>query len=777
MNDHPNALPVGYRLGEYEIQTVLGSGGFGITYKAHDHNLDKAVAIKEYLPSDFSVRVGAIVKPKSSASKDDYAWGLERFIDEARTLARFDHPHINKVHRYFQDNGTAYLVLEYVDGDMLSALLKSKGRFNEAGVRRMLDELLDGLNAVHKAGYIHRDVKPANIIFRRDGSAVLLDFGAARQAIGQRSQMLTSILTPGYAPVEQYLNTVDAMGAWTDLYSLGMVAYRCLVGGDESVLIDAPSRAHFAKRGEMDKDMPLAVKIGKGKYSASLLSAIDWAMKVDEGDRPQSVAEMREGLVEGARIPKSTSALTRQPATFVLALKMFFSAVKQATNALRAGLVKRTDVTVNKVLALYRVIRPVVSVAFIVIREVVSLVFVMLIAISLFMFGVWVLATVVLEHLDTTQEKLAVLGAIIGLLALTFIVRKRKANAKNKAAHIKKIEPEASEQSAFRELVGRDASPSGIDADSDTTDLHIAVSNGWAHLTKWLVGNGANIYAQIKSDDKEMGDALRKFLHLTDGWHRRGQYPLHFALADSEVAAAKVLIESGASVNATDINGLISLHTAASKNYSKMIQFLLANGADVNAKTKSGWTPLHYAAWNNSDESAKLLVADGADVNAKTNDSATPLHWAAYGNAVDAAKLLIAEGADVNARDNGGYTPLHTAAFRYASSTTRVLLANGADVNAKNNDGYTPLHFVATSDNAVDKAKLLLANGADVNAKTIHYATPLHCAASSDAVDAAKLLLANGANVRAKTRSGETPLGRAKEKGHTKLINLLQQSN
>ena len=297
MNDHHNALPAGYRLGEYEIQTVLGSGGFGVTYKAYDHNLDKLVAIKEYLPPEFAVRDGrTTVKPKSSASKDDYIWGLDRFLDEARALARFDHPHINRVHRFFKENGTAYLVLEYIDGDMLSELLKSKGRFNEAGVRRMCDELLDGLAAVHQAGYIHRDIKPANIIFRRDGSAVLLDFGAARQAIGQRSQMITSILTPGYAPVEQYLNTADAMGAWSDLYSLGVVAYRCLVGGDESVVIDAPSRAHFLRKGEGDKDMPAAVVVGAGKYGDDLLKAIDWAMRVDEGERPQSVGEMRGAL-------------------------------------------------------------------------------------------------------------------------------------------------------------------------------------------------------------------------------------------------------------------------------------------------------------------------------------------------------------------------------------------------------------------------------------------------------------------------------------------------
>ncbi len=292
MNDHPQHLPAGYRLGEYEIQGVLGSGGFGITYKARDCKLSKLVAIKEYLPSDFAVRDGRMtVKPKNSASKDNYAWGLERFLDEARALARFDHPHINKVHRFIEANGTAYLVLEYIEGDMLSDLLRDKGRFSEAAIRRMLDELLDGLAAVHKADYIHRDIKPANIMFRRNGSAVLLDFGAARQA---RGQTFTKVLTASYAPVEQHLN--NPVGARSDIYSLGICAYRCLIGGDESVLIDAPNRALLIQQGQADKDMPPAAVVGKGKYSDDLLKAIDWAMQVDESDRPQSVAELRGAL-------------------------------------------------------------------------------------------------------------------------------------------------------------------------------------------------------------------------------------------------------------------------------------------------------------------------------------------------------------------------------------------------------------------------------------------------------------------------------------------------
>ena len=557
MNDHHNALPAGYRLGEYEIRTVLGSGGFGVTYKAYDHNLDKLVAIKEYLPPDFAVRDGrTTVKPKSSASKEDYAWGLSRFLDEARALARFDHPHINKVHRFFKENGTAYLVLEYVDGDMLSDLLKRKGRFNETGIRRMLDELLDGLDAVHNAGYIHRDIKPANIIFRRDGSAVLLDFGAARQAIGQRSQMITSILTPGYAPVEQYLNTVDAMGAWSDLYSLGVVAYRCLIGGDESVLIDAPSRAHLLRKGETDKDMPAAVVVGEGKYSDDLLKAIDWAMQVDEGDRPQSVGEMQTALAGdvAAEAKVETGTNTEDKAE-----------AKIKTEAKQNDFIKSVSAKPSTP------------------------------------------AKTVQESLKKMSLKHKVLASVLGALFLIALI-----SGPSQTGEL------AQEQASFRQLVGKDASPH-YSYTSGTTDLHIAAAQGWAHLTQWLIDNGASVHARIKSDGAEMGNTLKERLGFGDGWYRQGQLPLHFAIRDGDLAVAKALIDSGARVNATDTSGNISLHIATLNDSTKMIEFLIDNGAKVNAESNSGMTPLDWALKHNHRSAKIVLRAAGGQCSAMCN--------------------------------------------------------------------------------------------------------------------------------------------------------------
>ena len=297
MEDHLHALPAGYRIDEYRIEGVLGSGGFGITYLALDTHLDKPVAIKEYLPNEFAVRTDVTtVRPKSSSDQGDYRWGLERFLDEARTLARFEHPHLNKVYRFFEAHGTAYLVLEYIEGETLSQVLRREGRLEEGRLSRMLEELLSGLAEVHRAGFVHRDIKPGNIMFRRDGAAVLLDFGAARQAIGQRSKSVTSILTPGYAPIEQYDQKSDDVGPWTDLYALGMVAYRCVSGLKDGELPDAVARARWERKGERERDLASAVEVGGSGYRRSLLEGIDWSIRVDEGDRPQSVAALQARL-------------------------------------------------------------------------------------------------------------------------------------------------------------------------------------------------------------------------------------------------------------------------------------------------------------------------------------------------------------------------------------------------------------------------------------------------------------------------------------------------
>jgi len=320
VSGHLHALPEGTELEGYRIERVLGVGGFAITYLGRDIEIGKLVAIKEYLPNEFAVRAeGTTVLPKSGGDLDDYTWGLERFLDEARTLATFDHPHLNKVFRFFKANGTAYMVLEYIEGETLSERLRRDGSMPAHELAALLDDLLAGLAVVHRNGFVHRDIKPGNIMLRPEGGAVLLDFGAARAALGQRSKSITAILTPGYAPVEQYDQHADDVGPWTDIYALGMVAYRCIRGCRDAELLDAVGRARLQRKGEFHKDLPPAVEVGQGRYEEGFLAAVDWAIQVNEEDRPTSVAAWRAALLgeggDSASTAPCDAATRRVPAT------------------------------------------------------------------------------------------------------------------------------------------------------------------------------------------------------------------------------------------------------------------------------------------------------------------------------------------------------------------------------------------------------------------------------------------------------------------------------
>ena len=188
MTDTGDTLAPGTRLDELEIERVLGAGGFGVTYLARDVSLVAWRAVKEYLPRDWGTRLrDGTIGPRTGTDAEDYQRGLTRFLDEARILAKFDHPNLVRVYRVFESWGTAYMVTEYVEGRTLVAALQASGPWSEGQVRELLEALTDGLSAVHVAGLLHRDIKPGNVMVRPDGTPVLIDFGAARQAMGRPS--------------------------------------------------------------------------------------------------------------------------------------------------------------------------------------------------------------------------------------------------------------------------------------------------------------------------------------------------------------------------------------------------------------------------------------------------------------------------------------------------------------------------------------------------------------------------------------------------------------
>ena len=292
---HKHALPAGYRLGDHCIVDVLGVGGFGITYLAHDDTLDRRVAIKEYLPNEFAVRDGATVHPKSATDRADFEWGLQRFLDEARTLARFRHPNLVRVVSYFEANHTAYIVMDYEEGEPLDKLLESHGCLSEAQLKRVLLPIVDGLKEVHAAGFLHRDIKPSNVFVRRsDESPVLLDFGAARQALGRKPKSLTAVASAGYSPPEQY-ESEGEQGPWTDVYSLSALCYRAITG---NAPVEAPRRQSGLLRSGRDPLPPLS-ETAPGDYSEAFLEAVDWGLRVIETERPQSVDEWQDALSGG----------------------------------------------------------------------------------------------------------------------------------------------------------------------------------------------------------------------------------------------------------------------------------------------------------------------------------------------------------------------------------------------------------------------------------------------------------------------------------------------
>ena len=294
MPEAANALPRGYALHEYRIDSVLGTGGFGLTYLATDSNLKLKVALKEYLPSEFAARSeDSTVQPKSGEATESFQWGLQRFMDEARTLASFRHPNIVRVMRFFEANQTGYMVMEFVEGKPLSDWILARRPLPQVMLLALAGPLLDGLEVIHKSGYLHRDVKPANIFMRDDGSPVLLDFGSARQLMGG-NQELTAVVSPGYAPLEQY-HAHGKQGPWSDLYSFGGVLYWMLTG-------TKPVEA--AARIRQDILAPATQAADARVYSAQFLAAVDWALKPNEDERPQSVAEFRRALLGGGRTEK-----------------------------------------------------------------------------------------------------------------------------------------------------------------------------------------------------------------------------------------------------------------------------------------------------------------------------------------------------------------------------------------------------------------------------------------------------------------------------------------
>jgi serine/threonine protein kinase len=303
-------LADGYRLQNYRIRKVLSCGGFSIVYLAHDEN-DVPVAIKEYLPSSLALRnQGDALPAIAEENLATFRYGMKCFFEEGRSLAGLSHTNVVRVLNFFRANETAYLVMRYEHGRTLQEHIEHhRGSIKEDFIRRVFTLLLNGLREVHTNKLLHLDIKPANIYIRNDGSPVLIDFGAARQTLTEEAMRLNPMYTPGFASPEHYRKR-ELLGPWSDIYSVGASMFSCLAAA-------APPAADQ----RLDHDRYIsAKKLWAGKYSGQLLETIDWCLRLDHLERPQSVFALQKVLMRERDPVVSKSSLAADLRAMVLKL-------------------------------------------------------------------------------------------------------------------------------------------------------------------------------------------------------------------------------------------------------------------------------------------------------------------------------------------------------------------------------------------------------------------------------------------------------------------------
>lgn len=311
------SLEIGQNIQHFEILEVFPLGGFGVTYRAWDSKLNREVAIKEYFPEELASRKlisGAMQVCSREGREAEFTYRLQQYLDEARVLASFNHPNIIKVYDFFEASGTAYIVMEYAQGLSLKALLARAGVLSQHQCLQVFTPILEGLAQVHGAGFLHRDIKPDNIYVRDSGEPVLIDFGAAREhQPREQSKTMTTMVSLGYAPPEQYSRDSKWLGPWSDLYSIGASLYHCVNGNapEEST----ERQTHFNEDGF--DPLKSASQIGNDSYGSDFLVLVDWLLELRVKKRPQSVADVLHQIAELA--PQSADLVQQNVSDLLLA--------------------------------------------------------------------------------------------------------------------------------------------------------------------------------------------------------------------------------------------------------------------------------------------------------------------------------------------------------------------------------------------------------------------------------------------------------------------------
>ncbi len=763
-------LPGGFVLRDYKIIQTIGRGGFGITYLAEEEITERLVVIKENYPAEYCFRnmSSYIVSPSGHNRKESYDWALTRFLDEAKVLARLNHPNIVPIRTAFKALGTAYYVMPHVEGTELHKAAPAPDTITAKWLQPVLEKLLSALDYLHAQGLIHRDIKPTNILVTKSGEPILIDFGTARAQ--ESTHTHTKIGTPGFMPFEQF-STKGKRGPWTDLYALGATCYRLITG---QVPPDAIERMMD------DEYLPLAGMAELStRFPQSLLSSIDKALNMPARERWQNAQEWLTALhVQEPAAQELTPQLAQEEL-----LRLGITSDKYNTALLSAaekGELQKIQLLITAGADVNTTNdygdTPLTLAAWGGHAECVRL---LLAApcINTSQFNPLHLATFAhdteeLQKLLTTQD--------IDI---------------NQGDNINNESPlSTAASSGFTEGVRILLDKPGIDVNKvdqyGYSPLCYAAENGHTECVKLLLAaSDINLtaytplhFAVMTNDSAELHKLIASHKWDINQADHRGDTPLIWTAIAGHTECMKLLLTApGIDVNLANQDGVSPLCLAAFKGHTEYMKLLLAApGIDVNLANQYGEAPLYWAAEKGHTECVKLLLAaPGIDVNLADQDGDSPLCLAAEKGHTECVKLLLtAPGIDVNLTNQNNDSPLCWAASNGHTECVKLLLAApGIDVNLANQDGVSPLNIAASNGHTECVKLLLAAPGIDVNLANQDGESPLYWAASNGHAECVKLLLAApGIDVNKKNKNGDTALTLAKENGHGECVKLIRQA-
>ncbi len=750
-------LPTGTHLqnGRFTLGRVLGEGGFGITYLGTHRHLQRTVAIKELFP-ERAMRHGATISVPDSQQRD-FHLEKERVLEEARVISRLDSPHIVGVHDAFLENNTAYIVMEYLEGQSLQERIEAQGPLPPHDVYRIAMAACDALTEVHMQSLLHRDISPDNIMLTVDGRMVLIDFGSARLfALGQTVRH-TRILKKDYAAPEMFV-THAQFGPYTDIFCLGGTLYYALTGTVPPSFMERIQNSHDELR------FPI-------KLRGSMGDAIQKALQVRVEKRPQSATEFKSALLDPViPITKDEKVRLEGDATPLL-LAVSKGALNEVSRLLASGanpnlqdkgktplhLAVPTG-AVNVVKMLLKAgadpnVRDGQGRTVLHLAEIGSLIFEVLLVSRAD-------PNIAYEGGATPLHRAVSKGIVDAVGAL--LEAGADPNVRDGQGvmplHLAEIG-----SPIFEALLASGAAPN-IAYEGGATPLHRAVSEGVVDAVGALLKAGADP-------------------NVRDG---QGAMPLHLAVSTGVVDVVKMLLKAGANPNVRDGQGRTVLHLA--ETGSPIFEVLLAGGADRNQVYANGgywaatkiavvlafglatiWdvTPLRLAVSWNATHGVQALLRTGTNPNRQNVRGATSLHLAVAKGHLDSVSVLLEADADPNVQDGEDQTPLHLAGL--GTPIFNALLAAGADPDIVYASGNAPLH-VAVSEGLVDTVRVLLEAGTELNVQNGEGQTPLHLAELGSPIFNA--LLAAGAVYA----SGDAPLHIAVSEGLVDAVGVLLEA-